>query len=129
MKPLARQHAWKFAALIAMDGAMFGLTNTGNVPSIGLMAGFLLLALTFYCFVRGLLSFARLYGLSIRRKRRLALVVTGLASGVVALQSIGELNSRDILVVVPLMLIGYIYSSYGKSTGTLPNASGLMEPS
>lgn len=127
MKPLARKHAWKFVGLIAVDGVMFGLTNAGSVPLIGLMAGFILLAVTFYYFVRGLLSFARLYGVSIRRKRRLAMVVTGSVSVLVALQSIGELNSRDVLVLAPLMFIGYIYSSYGKSTRALAAISGLPD--
>jgi|SRR5665213_3210655 len=123
MKPLARKHAWKFVGLIVVDAVMFGLTNASSVPSIGLIGGFLLLAVTFYYLIRGFLSFIRLYGVSIRRKKRLAMVMTGSISGLVALQSIGELNSRDVLVLVPLMLIGYIYSSYGKSTRVMTDTS------
>jgi hypothetical protein len=126
MKLLASKQIWKFTGLIAVDGAVFGLTNAGSVASIGLIIGFGLLALTFYYFVGGLLSFVRLYGLSIKRKKRAATVLTGLFSGLIALQSIGELNSRDVLVLVPLMVIGYIYSSYGKSTRVLTDSSGVL---
>jgi hypothetical protein len=121
MKPLAHKHTWKFAGLAAVDGIVFGLTNAASVPSFVLMVGFLLLSVTFYYLIRGLLTFVGLYGVSVRRKRRLAAVMTGAVSGLVALQSIGELNSRDVLVLVPLMLIGYVYTSYGKS------ARGLAE--
>jgi hypothetical protein len=126
MKLLASKQIWKFTGLIAVDGAVFGLTNAGSVASIGLIIGFGLLALTFYYFVGGLLSFVRLYGLTVKRKKRAATVLTGLFSGLVALQSIGELNSRDILVLVPLMVIGYVYSSYGKSTRVLTDSSGVL---
>ncbi|HZL08141.1 MAG TPA: hypothetical protein VFC50_03025 [Candidatus Dormibacteraeota bacterium] len=122
MKPLARKHIWKFASLAAADGIVFGFTNTASVPSFVLMAGFLLLSVTFYYLIRGLLTFVGLYGVSVRRKRRLAAVMTGSVSGLVALQSIGELNSRDVLVLVPLMLIAYVYTSYGKSTRRLGDA-------
>ncbi len=122
MKPLARKHFWKFAGLAAVDAVMFGFTNAANVPSFVLMAGFLLLSVTFYYLIRGLLAASALYGLTVRRKRRLAAVMTGSLSAMVALQSIGELNARDVLVLIPLMLIGYVYMSYGKSTRTLAEA-------
>jgi len=122
MKPLARKHTWKFAGLAAADGIVFGFTNAVSVPSFVLMVGFLLLSVTFYYLIRGLLTFVGLYGVSVRRKRRLAAVMTGAVSGLVALQSIGELNSRDVLVLVPLMLIGYVYTSYGKGTRRLGEA-------
>jgi len=128
MKPLARKHFWKFAGLVAVDGVVFGFTNAANVPSFVLMAGFLLLAVTFYYLIRGLLAAAGLYGLAVRRKRRLAAVMTGSISGLVALQSIGELNARDVLVLIPLMLIGYIYTSYGKSTRTQTAIIKLTQP-
>jgi hypothetical protein len=116
MKLVARKPVRKLIALAAVDGAAFGMTNARDVPSIGLMAGFLLLVVTVYYLINGVLSFVRLYGLSIKRRRRTAAVMTGLISGLAALQSIGELNSRDVLVLAPIMFIGYVYSSYGKGT-------------
>jgi hypothetical protein len=117
MKFIARRHIWKFVGLLVIDGLVFTLTNAKSVPSFILIVGFVLLISTLYYLVYSLLTFARLYGLSIRRKRRLAGSLTALISGLVALQSIGELNSRDVLVLLPLVVIGYAYSFYGK-TGT-----------
>jgi hypothetical protein len=117
MKLIARRHIWKFVGLLVIDGLAFTLTNAKSVPSFGLIVGFVLLIATLYYLAYSLLTFARLYGLSIGRKRRLAGSLAGLVSGLVALQSIGELNSRDVLVLLPLVVIGYAYSFYGK-TGT-----------
>lgn len=115
MKFTSHWHLWKFAGLVAADTALFSFTNAANVPSYELIVGFLLLAVTFYYLVCSLLTFIKLYGVSVRRKRHLAAAATGLASGLVALQSIGELNSRDVAVLLPLMVVGYVYSFYGKS--------------
>jgi len=112
MKLVKNKHVRKIAGLLAADGAMFGLTNARNVSSPFLMVGFLLLVVTFYYLISNLLSLTRLYGLTIKRQRRLALVITGVVSGLVALQSIGELNSLDFVVLLPLVIIGYTYGSY-----------------
>ena len=122
MKFIARRHIWKFVGLLVIDGLAFTLTNAKSVPSFMLIVGFVLLIATLYYLVYSLLAFARLYGLSIRRKRRLAASLTGLISGLVALQSIGELNSRDVLVLLPLVVIGYAYSFYGKTGIRTPDA-------
>jgi hypothetical protein len=122
MKFIARRHIWKFIGLLVVDGLGFSLTNAKSVPSFMLIVGFVLLIATLYYLVYSLLTFARLYGLSIRRKRRLAGSLTGLISGLVALQSIGELNSRDVLVLLPLVIIGYAYSFYGKTGTRTPGA-------
>jgi hypothetical protein len=117
MRFIAHKHVWKFVCLLAVDVTVFSSTNARNVPSFMLITGFVLLVATLYYLIYNLLTFARLYGLSIKRKRRLASVLTGLIAGLVALQSIGELNSRDTLVLLPLVIIGYAYSFYG-TTGT-----------
>jgi len=118
MKSTVRKHARKLAGLTGLlvaDGVVFGSTNSRNVSSFVLVIGFVLLMTTFYYLLYSLLAFARLYGLSIRRKRRLAGSLTGLAGCLVALQSVGELNSRDVLVLLPLVAIGYIYSFYERA--------------
>lgn len=121
MKFIARKHIWKFIFLLVIDGAVFSFTNARSVPSFMLIVSFVLLAITFYYLIYSLLTFARLYGLSIKRKRRLAGALTGLVSSLVALQSIGELNPRDVLVLLPLVIIGYAYSSYGKASIGVPD--------
>lgn len=113
MKLARNQHVWRFAGLLAADGLMFGLTNPHSTSSVGLMAGFLLMVATIYYCVNHLLALTRLYGLKLKRRRRLAAVITGLVSGLIALQSVGGLSSFDMLVLLPLVVIGYVYSSYG----------------
>lgn len=114
MKYFNGKQARKLVGLVAIDGFIFGLTNARNVPSWGLIVGFLLLVATFYYLISGLLSLTKLYGLVLKRRRRLTVILTGLVSGLVALQSIGELNLFDILVLLPIMAIGYIYSAYNR---------------
>lgn len=113
-KLLSRVHFWRFLGLLAADVMMFSLTDAANVPSYGLIAGFILLSLTVYMLIHGFISaLGFLYGLnigSVRRKRRLAGSCTGLISFVVALQSIGELSPRDIAVLLPLVILAYLYS-------------------
>ncbi len=115
MKIIARKHLWQLTGLAVADLAVFSFTNTENVPSFMLIVGFLLLMATFYNLVYSLLTFARLYGLSIRRKRRLAGSFTAVTGVLLALQSMGQLNSRDVSVLLPLVVIGYLYSYYGKT--------------
>jgi len=119
MKFSPHRHAWKLIAglgLLVADGLVFGMTDAGKVASFLLVVGFLLLIATIYCLFYGILAFARLYGLPIKRKRRLAGSLTGLTGCLVALQSVGELNIRDVLVLLPLVTIGYVYSFYGTRT-------------
>jgi hypothetical protein len=115
MKVVIRKPVWQLPSLLVVDGAVFGSTDARNVPSFMLIVGFIILVVNFYYLIRGLLVLARLYGLSFRRKYQLAGSLTGLTGCLVALQSIGELNSRDVIVLLPLVLIGYVYSFYSKT--------------
>lgn len=113
MKFITRRPVWQLLGLLFMDGAVFGSMNAGRVPSFMLVVGFIILVVNFYYLIRGLLALARLYGLSVKRKYQLAGSLTGLAGCLVALQSIGELNSRDVIVLMLLVFIAYAYSFYG----------------
>lgn len=103
------------SGLLIIDALVFGLTDPQRVPSFMLAVGFLLLAVTFYHLLLGLLKAAGWYGLPGGAHRRLARTLTGLVSGMIALQSIGELGRRDVLVLLPLALVAYLYVSYGKT--------------
>ncbi len=115
MRFIAHKRVQRLSLLLIADVALFGLTDAQAVPPLMLIVGFLLLAATIYNLLHGVLTFFRLYGLSIKRKQRLAAYATGLIAGLIALQSIGQLNSRDALVLMPLVLVGYLYSFYSKS--------------
>ncbi len=113
MKVVIRKPIWQLPGLLVVDGAVFSSTDARNVPSFMLIVGFIILVVNFYYLIRGLLALARLYGLSVRRKYQLASSLTALIGFLMALQSIGELNSRDVIVLMPLVFIAYAYSFYG----------------
>ena len=113
MRSIARnKHFRQLICLLIADFLVFGLTDAQAVPSIMLMVGFLLLAATIYSLTNGILTFSKLYGLSIKNKQRLSASITGLVAGLIALQSIGQLNSRDIFVLLPLVALAYLYGLY-----------------
>lgn len=114
---LVTKPVWRLASLIILDTVLFTGTNARNVTSFVLIAGFLLLVFTTYQCTRVVLALSALYGLpiGIKRSRRLAGSLSAMISVLVALQSIGELSPRDALVLLPLVILGYLYSFYGRA--------------
>jgi hypothetical protein len=113
-KLLRHSRFWQGMALLIADGLFFGLTNPAQVVSMGLMVGFLLAAASLYYLCGVCLAAGKLYGLSLGRPRRVAAFAAGISAGLLALQSIGELSVRDLLVLTPLVLVLYIYLGYGR---------------
>ncbi len=115
MKIRSRRSLWQAVGLLGLDGLLFCTTDVSKVPSFIVIIGFGLLAATLYWVIRGLLRAGRLYGLTIRRQRTVSFYLTGIVAGLLALQSIGGLTHRDIMVLLPLSLIGYGYGIYLKN--------------
>jgi hypothetical protein len=107
----------RILSLLLLDLLLFGLTDATSVPSFMVIIGFGLFALTLYCLIYALTGLTALYGLQIRRKKYFSFYATSVIGGLVALQSIGQLGLKDVLVVMPLVAIAYFYSAYAKSTG------------
>lgn len=85
-----------------------------KIASFWLVAAFMLAAVTLYYFLQGLLVVVRWYGVPVSPKsKRIALVLTLVASSLLALQSIGQLSGRDILVLLPLIGMAYLHRNYG----------------
>ncbi len=103
----------RLGLLLLADAIVFAGTDARKVNAIILIIGFGLLVATLYWVVYGSLAFIRLYGIVVKQKRRLAGSLTGMAACIVALQSVGELNVKDVLLLLPLVTIGYIYTAYG----------------
>jgi hypothetical protein len=114
LKLLRHTRFWPGVVLLIADGLFFGLTDPARVVSTGLMVGFLLAVASLYYLYGLLLAAGKLYGLSFGRPRRSAVFATGISAGLLALQSIGELSFRDILVLSPLALVLYVYLGYGR---------------
>lgn len=115
MKSHLRRIFWQALALLGLDATLFFTTDVRKVPSFVVIIGFGLLCLTLYWGIRVFLKLGRLYGITIKRQRSLALYLTAILGGLVALQSVGQLNNRDFLVLLPLSIIGYSYGAYLKS--------------
>ncbi len=113
---------WKVLGLLAVDTIVFNATNARSTPALVLVVGFVALLASLYYVFYAMLGFARLYGLAFKNKRRLAGYMTVMTGFLLALQSIGELNSRDILVLLPLALIGYGYGLYARAPAGAPDA-------
>ena len=105
----------RLGALTALDSVIFGASNAVTAPSWLIMIGFITLSLTLYYLTYSVISGAALYGVAVKRKKTFSLYVTIVLALLLALQSAGQLGSRDIWVLFPLVLIGYFYNAYAKA--------------
>lgn len=112
LTPTGRKRAGQLTALLLVDLIFFGATNARHVASYLMIVGLLLLVATAYVGFYGLVSAAKAYGLPVKKRRRLTLWLTAATGLLLALQSIGGLGLHDVLVLLPLVLIGYMYSNY-----------------
>ena len=80
-----------------------------------LIVGFVLVALSTYGLLRLCLAMLAFYGVPLKHKgRRIALLV-GISCAIsLALQSLGELTMRDVVVLTLLSGLAYIYMTYGR---------------
>ena len=115
MKHLTHKRFQIPAILFIIDCLVFGTTDPHNVPSFALIIAFLLLATSVYYFWKSVIWATQWYGLKFSRPARLTVVLSAVVSGLIALQSIGELTSRDILVLLPFVIVSYLYFSYGQT--------------
>jgi membrane-bound ClpP family serine protease len=108
------------AILLLGDSLFFSLTNPSSVPAALLIVGFGLLMTTLFMFVYGLIALLGFYGISFsKHQARFAVSATGLVAVICALQSVNELSIHDVMVLVPMALIAYVYVSYGRRPKTI----------
>jgi len=101
------------AGLFVADGFFFSLVNPNKVYAAVIILGFMLLALTIYALLDFLLALAeRVVPFSLTTKKRIALATTLVLSLLIAMQSIGQLTVKDILAVIPLVIVLSFYFSY-----------------
>lgn len=102
--------------LLVTDAAFFGFTNPNKLPTGLLIVGFILLGFTLYLALRSVIAGLALYGIRTgSHNRRLAVMISLAIIIMVALQSIGELTLRDVVVLLLLNVIIYGYISYGQT--------------
>lgn len=112
---IKRLHFWRISGLLLADVLVFGMTNPNDTLSFMLIVGYVLLCITLYYLLDACLSLSRLYGAPLKHKKRFLRSAVLLISGLVALQSIGQLSSRDVLVLAPLSILFYLYIAYTRS--------------
>jgi hypothetical protein len=111
---LSRPFTGLIIGLIAADMLVFGMGNPHSAASWVLIVGYLLLVANFYVLMLGLVKLVSWYGLPVRsHRRRFVRITTGVFGGLIALQSVGQFSGRDLVVVVPLVVLAYLYFSYG----------------
>lgn len=114
MKRLIKNRKSQYLLIIVVvDLLFFGLTDPSKVPSVLLVAGFVLLIATFYLAFSVVLE-AIDGGDEVlpKRNRNIVPISTAVLAFVIAMQSIGQLSIRDLLAVIPLAVLFLIYSSY-----------------
>jgi hypothetical protein len=114
---LTRFHRlWLVSGILAVDGLFFGLSDPAKLPSYMLVVAFGLLAANIYLIIKGIIAALTWYGVPLKHERkRITKLATLLISGLIALQSIGQLSPRDLAVLFPFVVLAYGYISYGKA--------------
>lgn len=110
-----RLHFWRLSGLLLADFVVFGTSNPDDTASFMLIVGYLLLCVTLYYLLDGVLSLGRFYGVPLKHKKRFLRTAVLVLAGVIALQSIGQLSSRDVMVLVPLTSLFYLYVAYTRA--------------
>jgi len=104
------------AVIFSADALFFTTTDATRVQSVDLIIGFILAVVTSYLLIYELCTVIQIYGIDVRtHRKRIASAVTGVFAVLLALASVGELTIKDLLVIVPMILIAIVYFSYGRS--------------
>lgn len=103
----------QLVALFVLDALFFTLVNPVNAYAIIIVVGFVLLIFTLYVLIDFLLALGeRIIPFSAHTKRRMALASTLVLGLLIAMQSIGQLTVKDVLAVIPLVVVLSLYFSY-----------------
>ena len=108
LKPQAIRTAFAWGVLLAF----MALSTPDNLPVVVFIVPFVLMYLAFYNLSRlfGILR-ARLFAKDGEWKphRRLGMAVSGSLVLLIVLQSLGQLTIRDVVTVIAIILLGYMY--------------------
>jgi len=103
----------RLIALLLADSLFFTLIDPTKAYAIVDIIGLLMLIVTIYVGIDLLLVLMeRLINLSLRSRKRVLNASTSLLALLIAMQSIGQLTVRDMLAIVPLILVLAFYFSY-----------------
>jgi ABC-type uncharacterized transport system permease subunit len=109
---IKNKYIYRLVIILILDALLFTLTNPHSVSPIILLLGFICCIATIYYTTHFLLFLLSFYGIKVTHARQLSVCMAGLGGFLLALQSIGELSLRDIVVIVPLILLVYLYITF-----------------
>ena len=113
LTPHAKRRLIRLLALFVVDVAFFSLVNPIKAYAVVIIIGFGLLVMTLYVLIDFLLALGeRIIPFSLSTKRRIAQASTLVLGLLIAMQSIGQLTVKDILAVIPLIIVLSLYFSY-----------------
>lgn len=113
MQKHAKRKLIRLAALFIFDALFFSLVNPVKAYAVVIVVGYVLLIITLYVLIDFLLAVSeRIIPFSAHTKRRIALATTLVSALLIAMQSIGQLTMKDVLAVIPLIIVLSVYFSY-----------------
>lgn len=103
-------------AILGADLLVFFGVNAQSAPSLVLMLGLVLAVSTIYVLMGLLLSILEATFPSLHVKsRKIKILLTLVLAFLVGLQSVGQLTAKDVIAIVPFVLVGYFYLMYPDS--------------
>lgn len=113
LSPHAKRRLIWLLGLFVVDVVFFSLVNPVKAYAVVIIIGFALLIATLYVLIDFLLAVGeRIIPFSHSTKRRIAQATTLVLGLLIAMQSIGQLTLKDILAVIPLIIVLSLYFSY-----------------
>jgi hypothetical protein len=114
-KLLGLHKYWYLIGLLVVDGFFFGLTNPNSVSSQFLVIGYLFIILSIYALLRAFSQFIGIYSAAAQQTaRRMARLLSILAAILLGMQSVGQLSPKDVMALIPLVAVAYIYLAYAR---------------
>ncbi len=95
--------------LLILDGLFFGFTNPLDVSQIFLLIGFILVGLTVYILILLLLRYLKYLGFKLKNESRISIILTIVTVIALALESIGQFSTIDLVTLLVFCLILYVY--------------------
>ena len=98
-----------FVLLLVLDGLFFGFTDPSQISQVLLLFGFVLAGLTTYVFMVLILRYLKYIGFKLKNESRISIIVTIVIVIALALESIGQFSTVDLVTLLIFCLILYVY--------------------
>lgn len=106
-----RRRLFLYGVLLGVNILLFSWTSPLESPALVVIIGFIVASIDIFVAVRLLVRFICVLAPKMTTyKRRLTFSVTSFSVFALALASLGQLTSRDVIVVLIIWILGYMYS-------------------